>query len=96
MMAGEIGWFATKPGLCAELADDGAGLEALNGFGERWPPATDCVDSFADEVSDWKACNAVDAAARASNIRELRYRRPVRLALLPGLISKRRASKKSQ
>jgi hypothetical protein len=76
MVAGEIDWFTTKPVVCVELTDGSAGLETLNGSAELWPPAADCADDFADEVSDWKACNAVDAAARASNIRELRYPPP--------------------
>jgi hypothetical protein len=52
----------------AELPDAAAPPERPNRSAEAWLKPVDCVDDEADEVNDWMAFSAVDAAPTANSM----------------------------
>jgi hypothetical protein len=55
----------------AELPDAAAPPERPNRSAEAWLKPVDCVDDEADEVNDWMAFSAVDAAPTANSMAKL-------------------------
>src|SRR6266436_10061922 len=70
--------------------------ERSNGFAASWVTPVDCEDDDFDEVSDFRASSADDAAPRASSMTGLRQTpRSAAFSFPHRLISKRRAIPKN-
>jgi hypothetical protein len=72
MVAGDSCENPVDPEAAAELPEAGAPPERPNRSAEAWLKPVDCVDDEADEVNDWIASSALDAAPRANSMAELR------------------------
>src|ERR1019366_4155903 len=71
MVAGDICENPVDPAVAAELPEAGAPLARPNRSAEAWLKPVDCVGDEADEVNDWMASSALDAAPRANSMAEL-------------------------
>jgi hypothetical protein len=71
MVAGDICENPVDPAAAAGLPEAGAPAERPNRSAEAWLKPVDCVGDEADEVNDWMASSALDAAPRANSMAEL-------------------------
>jgi hypothetical protein len=72
MVAGDICENPVVPEGAAELPDVEVPPDRPNMSAVAWLKPVDCDDEEADEVNDWMASSAVDAAPRANSMAELR------------------------
>jgi hypothetical protein len=72
MVAGDIGEKPVVPDGAAEFPDAAALPERPNRSAVAWLKPLDWLDDEVEEVNDWIASRAVDAAPRANSMAKLR------------------------
>jgi hypothetical protein len=85
MVDGDIWAPPLNPGTGAELSEAEAPPEGANRSAEAWLKPVDCADDELEEVSEWMASSAADAAPKPISMTELRQA-PQRAAFPLGAI----------